>query len=337
MRNQCRGKITFFAFSAKFSSRMVVTVFAEQYAKKDSAVARKHSYHGGLQFNGDANGAIERFGTIVATTLEDYGHLVERKALLSNSEASIVSSQYLVRLTLDTGTPEQEDRYERMDRAAGLKTITKPRAANPQNRLVLSITPVSPLLDDSEISELMMVVILYRMVDICSTRRVEWLSPHTVLTVEQFMSAFDTLAPSRTRDRKQIFQSLTGQFSGVNVPENDDTISVLHASTSRPIQLTDEQLLSIAFRSEDTNMPGQETFDDEDGVVKPSDVLRLSSWCMTGVLAGVSTPIALSMAAVNLIRGEDFRLNTQVLVFTFAIVALNATNAFADVAAALGQ
>ena len=70
---------------------------------------------------------------------------------------------------------------------------------------------------------------------------------------------------------------------------------------------------------------------------KPSDILRLSSWCLTGVLASISAPIAVSMAAVNLIRGEDFRLNTQVLVFTFAIVALNASNALADVAGALGM
>ncbi|NOC44285.1 hypothetical protein [Ruegeria sp. HKCCD7559] len=302
-------------------------------------MARKHSYHGGLQFDGDATGAIERFGTIVATTLEDYGHLVERKALLSATEASIVSSQYLVRMTLDTGTSGQQDRYERMDRAAGLKTITKPRVSHPQNRLVLTITPVSPLLDDAEISELMLVVTLYRMVDICSTRRVEWLSPHTVLTVEHFMSAFDTLTPSRTsRDRKQIFQSLTGQFAGMQQSEQDDTITALHTPAARPIQLTDEQLLSIAFRSDEVDLPTQKdagaSIADDD---KPSDILRLSSWCLTGVLASISAPIAVSMAAVNLIRGEDFRLNTQVLVFTFAIVALNASNALADVAGALGM
>nr|WP_245218019.1 hypothetical protein [Ruegeria sp. HKCCE3926] len=292
-----------------------------------------------MQFDGDATGAIERFGTIVATTLEDYGHLVERKALLSATEASIVSSQYLVRMTLDTGTSGQQDRYERMDRAAGLKTITKPRVSHPQNRLVLTITPVSPLLDDAEISELMLVVTLYRMVDICSTRRVEWLSPHTVLTVEHFMSAFDTLTPSRTsRDRKQIFQSLTGQFAGMQQSEQDDTITALHTPAARPIQLTDEQLLSIAFRSDEADLPtrkdaGASIADDD----KPSDILRLSSWCLTGVLASISAPIAVSMAAVNLIRGEDFRLNTQVLVFTFAIVALNASNALADVAGALGM
>ncbi|WP_328803262.1 hypothetical protein [Ruegeria haliotis] len=301
-------------------------------------MARNHSYHGGLQFEGNTEGAIERFGTIVAATLEDYGHLVERKALLSKTEASIVSSQYLVRLTLDTDSAEAGDRYERMDRAAGLKTIVRPYVTRPRNRLAISVSPVSPLLDDSEISELMLVVALYRMVDICSTRRVEWLSPNTVLTVEQFMSAFDTLAHNRPRDRKQIFQSVTGQFAGLDISEPDDQVTDPKKPAARPIQLSDEQLLSISFRTEDDEpTPARPAPQDTDDPERPSDVLRLSSWCMTGVIASVSAPIALSMAAVNLIRGEDFRLNTQVLVFTIAIVALNTSGAFADVASALAK
>lgn len=296
-------------------------------------MASKHSYHGGLQFDGDNDGAIERFGNIVSTTLEDYGHYVERKALLSATEASIVTSQYLVRLTLDTEAAEQEDRYERMDRSAGLKTLTKPVASRPRNRLIVTVSPVSAVLDDTQVSELMLVVILYRMIDICSTRRVEWLSPNTVLTVEQFMSAFDTLTPRRPLDRQQVFQSVSGQFAGIDIPDESE---IDEPKNGRPIQLTDEQLLSIAFRAEDTPT---EVEDDpqEDDNDRPSDALRLSSWCLTGVVASLSTPIAVSLAAVNLIRGEDFRLNTQVLVFTFAVVALNASNAFADVATALGM
>ncbi|MEM1005458.1 MAG: hypothetical protein AAGK26_08755, partial [Pseudomonadota bacterium] len=128
-----------------------------------------------------------------------------------------------------------------------------------------------------------------------------------------------------------------GQFAGVAIPDQDD-VAEPNASANRPIQLTDEQLLSIAFRAADD----PPVFDDAsdtatDAPDRPSDALRLSSWCLTGVVASMSTPIALSMAAVNLIRGEDFRLNTQVLVFTMAIVALNASNAFADVAQALGM
>jgi len=303
-------------------------------------VAPKNSYHGGLQFDGDTEGAIERFGTIVAATLQDYGHLVERKALLSQSEASIVSSHYLVRLTLETDPEATENRYDRMDRAAGLKTAIRPPVTKPRNRLSISVTPASPLLDDSEISELMLVVILYRMVDICSTQRVEWLSPHTVLTIEQFLSAFDTLAPGKQRDRKQIFQAVTGPFAGKNIPETEDTVSAdadVTQPTARPIQLTDEQLLSIAFRSEPSDDATQNTTDAPSEDERPSDALRLSCWCLTGVVASLSAPIAVSLTAVNLIRGEDFRLNTQVMVFTFGLVALNASNAFADIAQAIGM
>lgn len=297
----------------------------------------KHRYHGGLQFDGDTNGEIERFGHIVVATLEDYGHLVERKTLLSQTEASIVSSQYLVRLTLESEKPDTDDRYGRLDRAAGLKTIVRQPRTRPRNRLVISISPVSGLLDDTEISELMLVVMLYRMVDICSTQRVEWLTPQTVLTIEQFMSAFGSLMPRKQRNRRQAFESVSGQFAGLET-EDRNTPEVIQApiKATRPIQLTDEQLLSIAFRSEaDTAVenPTTEGIKDE----RPSDALRLSSWALTGVVASMSAPIALSMAAVNLIRGEDFRLNTQVMVFTVAIVSLSSSGAFAGVANAIGM
>ncbi|MES0860858.1 hypothetical protein ABLN87_00710 [Ruegeria sp. SCPT10] len=307
-------------------------------------MAQNRSYHGGLQFDGDADGAIERFSSIVATTLQDYGHLIERKAMLNHTEASIVSSQYLVRLTLKREAANADTHHDRLDRVVGLKTAPRRRiATRPQNRMQIIVSPVSPVLDDPEISELMLAVMLYRMVDICSTRRVEWLSPRTVLTLEQFMSAFDTLAPGKSRDRKQIFQSISGQFAGVDIPEPDEQIAVSNPS-ARPIQLTDDQLLSIAFRADETleppsneNKPFEQIQDNTEDEDRPSDILRLSSWCVTGVIASVSMPIACSMAAVNLIRGEDFRLNTQVLVFSSAIVALNASNAFADVANVLGM
>ncbi len=294
----------------------------------------KNRYHGGLQFKGNDRGALERFANIVAATLEDYGHLVERKTLLSTSKASIVSSQYLVSLTLETDTTESDDRHERLDRAAGLKTLTRKPVSRPKNRLVISMSPVSPLLDDNEISELMLVVILYRMVDICSSQRVEWLSPNTVLTVEQFMSAFDELAPRPARDRKQVFEAVSGQFAGMQTPDAPE-LELTYKPKSRPIHLTDDQLLSIAFRAEAEFEPGEAQADED--LETPSDIQRLTSWGMTGVVASLSLPVALSMVAVNLIKGEDFRLNTQVLSYTSAIVVLQSTGAMAGIGSALGM
>ncbi|WP_299944592.1 hypothetical protein [uncultured Ruegeria sp.] len=302
----------------------------------------KHMYHGGLQFDGSADGALERLCDVVSTTLGDYGHLVERKTLISTSEASIVSSQYLVRLTLDSEPKKFEhSHHERMDRTAGLRTKARPVVAPPCNRLTITICPVSKLLDDSEISELMLVVILYRMVDICTTRRVEWLSPNTVLTIEQFMSAFDSFAPRSSRNRKQIFETISGPFAGLDLPDPDPMQFETKSQTKpRPIKLSDDQLLSIAFRTE-TDSPASENNSEQtivtDETDRPSDILRLTSWGMTGAVASISAPVAVSLAAVNLIRGEDFRLNTQVLAFTTAIFGLNITNAFGEVATVLGM
>ncbi|MDA7963382.1 hypothetical protein [Ruegeria sp.] len=296
----------------------------------------KHRYHGGLQFSGSADHALERFSDIVAATLEDYGHLVERKSLLNPSEASIVTSQYLVRLQLEVQEVENTDRYERMDRAAGLKTLTRPAPTRPRNRLAMTISPVSELLDDSEISEMMLVVALYRMVDICSTQRIEWLSPKTVLTLEQFLGAFDTLAPRKPRDRKQIFNAISGPFAGLDLPDPLADMVEPAKAKPRPIQLTDDQLLSIAFRTEPeapiSSTPAPDVEDE-----RPSDILRLTTWGMTGAVASISAPIAMSMAAVNLIRGEDFRLNTQVLALTTAIFGLNTSGAIAGVVNVLGM
>ncbi|WP_424833304.1 hypothetical protein [Ruegeria sp.] len=295
----------------------------------------KHRYHGGLQFNGDAGGALKRFGDIVAATLEDYGHLVERKTLQTETEASVVSSQYLVRLVLEVEDTVEIERYERMDRTAGLKTLARPAPSKPRNRLSLTISPVSDLLEDTEISEMMLVVMLYRMVDICSTQRIEWLSPNTVLTVEQFLGAFDSFTPRKSRGRQEIFNTVNGQFAGLDLPRAAPDEQT-KKSPPIPIKLTDDQLLSIAFRTEPEPplRPGDPTASEEDG---PSDILRLTSWGMTGAVASVSAPIAISLAAVNLIRGEDFRLNTQVLAFTTAIFGLNSSGAIAGVVNAIGM
>jgi len=51
---------------------------------------------------------------------------------------------------------------------------------------------------------------------------------------------------------------------------------------------------------------------------------------MTGMMVFLSTPVAASMAAVNLIRGEDFRMNTQVLSLTGLLVSLQSSGALAS-------
>ena len=60
-----------------------------------------------------------------------------------------------------------------------------------------------------------------------------------------------------------------------------------------------------------------------------NDIRRLATWGMTGVVTLMSGPVGLSMAAVNLARGEDFRLNTHVLSLTGLLVMLQSSGALA--------
>ncbi|TNF58872.1 MAG: hypothetical protein EP307_11545, partial [Rhodobacteraceae bacterium] len=59
-----------------------------------------------------------------------------------------------------------------------------------------------------------------------------------------------------------------------------------------------------------------------------NDLQRLTAWAMTGCIATLSLPVAASLAAVNLIRGEDFRLNTQVLSMTVLVASVPAYGLF---------
>jgi len=282
-------------------------------------MAHSGRYHGGLIFFGDPDQALDRFTRIVTATLEDYGHPVERQSILDTSNARVVASHYAVKLTL-AGDPGAI--YElRM----GNKSL---------QRLEISLCPVAAGQDDKDISELMLVVMLYRMVDMFATRSIEWLAPETKLSVEQFLGAFTNVSPRRVRGRQEIIEISDETFHSVDETAHDlaeryDALSGLSTGedTLDLIDLTDQETLALAYRF----TPGVEDFD----AITPeeqaqNDIRRLATWGMTGMVAFLSAPVALSMAVVNLVRGEDFRLNTNVLSLTGLLVMLQSTGALAS-------
>lgn len=280
-------------------------------------MAQTGNYHGGIVFHGDEAAALDRFCRIVSASLEDYGHAVERQSLTDPGHARVVSSRYLVHLSLD-------DRRYRPQ--APELAVCGGRA---RHRLEIEMTPVSGAHEDRDISELMMVVMLYRMVDICNTEAIEWMDPATVLSVDQFLSAFGNVSPHRVNGQGQ---GRTARFAPVNeaAPQPDKAHGALYATTDDDIMipLSAEEELALAFRAG--------ICADADGMADKqeqaqSDIRRLAIWGMTGMVAFMSAPVAASMAAVNLARGEDFRLNTQVLSLTGCLVSLQGSGALAQV------
>ncbi|WP_425044212.1 hypothetical protein [Primorskyibacter sp. S87] len=289
-------------------------------------------YHGGLVYLGNRDSVLDHFSRIASATLEDYGHPVERQTALSADEARIICSQYMIKLELEDlpGQPTTNERAGRMDRAAGLNPHHSPR-----HRLAISICPVAEGAEDREITELLLVVMLYRMVDMVSTESIEWLDPNTVLTLEQFLGAFANVSPRRVRGRQQVLDGADDRFAPV-----DETAAGLamhyeavrgrapHGHEQGLVSLSDEEILALAFREHHPDAVTPEE-------AAQSDIRRLATWGMTGMLAFLSAPAAIPMAAVNLVRGEDFRLNTQILSLTGLLVVTNASGALASIATIL--
>ncbi len=291
-------------------------------------MAQTGAYHGGLIFSGEQSGELNRFCKIVTATLEDYGHSIERQSMSGAHQARIVTSQYLVKLSLDEksiSTP-----------------LTAVQAVPPQNRLQIELIPVAEGFEDRDISELMIVVMLYRMVDICTTELIEWMDPGTVLTVDQFLSAFSNVSPHRVHGRNTVLNGNGARFAPVEdtapqLAQRFDAISELAREDDERImvRLTDDEQLALAFRTE----AAQDSAGASSKLSSPkraqNDIHRLTSWGLTGMVAFLSLPVAAAMAAVNLARGEDFRLNTQVLSLTGLLVVLQSSGALASVIARL--
>ena len=282
-------------------------------------MAQSGKYHGGLVFFGNPDHALDRFTRIVTATLEDYGHPVERQSILDSHQSRIVASHYMVKLNL----------ADSPDAIFELKMNGKSL-----QRLEISLCPVSAGLDDKDISELMLVVMLYRMVDLYATRSIEWLAPETQLTVDQFLEAFTNVSPRQVRGHQETLEAGDAPFNPVDETEQGladhyDRLAgqPAHEDEFGLIDLSDEETLALAYRfTARPNViditPPQET--------AQNDIRRLAAWGMTGMVAYLSAPVALSMAAVNLVKGEDFRLNTNVLSLTGLLVMLQSSGAVAS-------
>lgn len=277
-------------------------------------MTRTSIYHGGLVFRDDHPVSIDQFCRIVTATLEDYGQRVERQSVRDSNTAVVVTSLYMVELTMNAR--QFSDKAE--DRPLGGQC----------QRLEISMVPADDRYEDRDISELMMVVMLYRMVDICNAESIEWMDPGTVLTVEQFLSAFTNVSPHRVRGCRSR-QTPAERFAPVDetLDQIDDHYDIHAKAAEQAHTLSEEETLAMAFRSDDPL--------DEEHLTNveraQNDIRRLAVWGMTGMVAVLSAPVAASLAAVNLARGEDLRLNTQVLSFTGLVAVLSSTGLLAQI------
>lgn len=270
-------------------------------------------FHGGLVFAGKQENALDQVSRIVSATLQDYGHMIERQDVLSKHQACVTASRYMVKITLNEGVnPSETDIHQRLE---------------------LTLCAANPSGSDTTQSELILVVMLYRMIEIYQIESVEWLDPKTILTTEEFLGAFSTASPQRVHSRQQILDTRNSRFAPVHETEpglavHYDVIAgqCPYSSLEGLVPLGHDQALSLAFH--DTPHPAEYT-----PSIAPTGInfRRFTSRGISEMRGHFSTSVAASMAVINRLRGEDARHNTLVLSLNGFLVMLVTSSAVAGI------
>lgn len=261
-------------------------------------------FHGGLVFFSSKNEqGLDAYCRIVSATLTDYEHMVERQSILDGGKARITSARIAVKLHLD---------------------LQKQRP-----RLVVTLLTAGPASVDREDAQLVLLVMLYRMIEAYPARGVEWLSPDVELPLARFVSAFGCVSPRRVRGRQEIIEANDPRYSPVNaqtVVQPDQGVRMLASPDADK-----DSALAEVFRGDQKSTINEDAAGPDCAEKAENDIRRLTAWGMTGMVTLVSGPVGLSLAAVNLIKGEDFRLNTHVLALTAFLGVTTSTGAMAQV------
>ena len=273
-------------------------------------MAKNERYHGGLVFF-DANmKSLDDVCRAVSSTFADYGYLVERQSILGDGTACITSLRIAVRLQIERDAE--------------------------QSRLILTLITADRSLVTPDMAQLVLLAMMFRILETHPAHSVEWLDPATVLPAGKFVHAVTKVSPRRVPDRQQVLDAEFYRFLPVEEAEEticsryDEMCGQVGRVQAQPE--TEQDYLARVFRCDDW-MDDGDVIDGDTGA--ESDIRRLASWGLTGVVACLSGPVGLSMAAVNLMRGEDFRLNTHVLALTGFLVVSTSNGMVAQVVSAL--
>lgn len=281
-------------------------------------------FHGGLVFYGDEDLGIEKATELVADTLEAFCQQIDRRTALSNGRARVTSARWMVKLATRP-VPQPTDSERRRARLDAVGHLIPDDAADwPQRRLVVTFCAADPTRVDEDNALRLLAETLRRLVLASDPRFVEW----------------------RTQDRLVPAQKFAAAMAQLSLPKcagADDP-----PSRFGPVD-SDARRLSVRYDEYATDDPKQSrTLFDSLGpelalayALNPPEPAqrhcwqRLAIWGLTGVIATVSGPVGLSVAAVNVLRGEDMRLNSHVLALTVSIGTLSSSGALASVISTL--
>jgi len=142
-------------------------------------VAHTSNFHGGLIYYGTPGSALAKCSCILADTLEEYGHTVDQFSARDSDVIALACDQY--HLVLRMGEPPRATDGDRVQ--PGLQ------------RVEIALSPNLSAPCDSELSEMMMAIMLYRLVTALGAEQIEWMDPNVTITRSQFLGVFADIRP----------------------------------------------------------------------------------------------------------------------------------------------
>lgn len=174
-------------------------------------MAHTSNFYGGLIYYGKPSSALAKCSCIIADTLEEYGHTVDQFNARDSDVIALACDQY--RLVLRMGEPPRATDRDWVQ--PGLQ------------RIEIELSPNFPTHCDSELSEMMMAIMLYRLVTAMGAEQVEWMDPNVTITRSQFLGVFadirplqqhHVLASDRFAPIEETAAALDLHFSAIQIP-----------------------------------------------------------------------------------------------------------------------
>ena len=279
-------------------------------------------YHGGLGLASTSRVRLQKVAKTVCFSLEKQGYTVDMSADLIAHKVHLSSNACSIELHVMPA------------KAAQLESDTAQAQAAFDIGSRIEIKLSECVAGDPES------LLAYLMIDLVRTHNpavVEWLDQSTLLPSDEFLSCFEMCPETRVvTPKRPILTKPARRFATVRAAARSAKTAGANMQThfvplTSGLDWSSAQVaLAHAYR-----IPVNEDAQPATQSDRPSDPLRLATWAMSGVVACIALPVALSLFIINLLRGEDFRLNTQALSVTGLLVALLVNGALAEVVALL--
>ena len=267
----------------------------------------------GLVFLGVRDFDIAAITCGIADTLDRLGTRVDERRCHSDTQAILCAQNLVCRVRIADGRP-----LPRLD-------------DTPAHILELSLDKEA---NDGASAETVIAYLLTALQAMLLPDYVQWTDPRAVLTRAEFRAAVANTAAMPAPVRPAI----TTAHRRKRLPDVETAYAQLRAKMPGfglgHVEATRLDALRAAFRDPDPAEAEATTHPDD--IREPTAPLRLSVWLMTITLGLFVLPVAIGLAIINLLRGENMRLASQTAALTGTFMVLATHGQIAQAAQLIG-